>query len=313
LNAEEAIAKDPAGHYSHYDPIHRTHVSGDYYPRIGMTSLADVVLSANNGVMPSDKKGVLSALKTAAANGGYIGGVLSDDHRYALISMNGRAALSNSAIKMKTSILNRNSNKYLTSQDLGYELGGITPLTNDMTRNIMPTETWSSVLALLVCGLILIVIFRSLPYGLITLTVAFAGVAAEVGFLWFMNWPLDVITSLVSALVIAIGSNFGILFTHRYMQAMKSEGKSAIDALRDTILNLGRANVVAAVSTCAGFLIIMLSQIEPLKRFGGVTAFGIFWSLVASLTLVPALLHLWSGHLARVAEKRLGEPTPAST
>jgi hydrophobe/amphiphile efflux-3 (HAE3) family protein len=313
LKAEDEIAKDPRGRYSQYDPMQRTHVSGDYYPREGMDSLADVVLSANNGVMPADRQGVLAALDTAAANGGYVGGVLSDDHRYALISMNGRAALSNEAIKTKMSILNRNSDKHLVSQRLGFEVGGITPLINDMTRNIIPTETWSSVLSLLVCGLILIIIFRSVPYGLITLTVAFAGASAEVGFLWLMNWPLDVITSLVSALVIAIGSNFGILFTHRYIQAVRSGDVPHVDALRDTILNLGRANVVAAISTCAGFLIIMLSQIEPLKRFGGVTAFGIFWCLVASLTLVPALLHLWSQHQARAAEKRLPAPEPAST
>jgi uncharacterized protein len=313
LNTEETIAKDPAGHYAQYDPVHRSFVSGAYYPRRGMTSLADVVLSANNGVMPADKQGVLAALNTAAANGGYVGGVLSSDHKHALISLNGRSALSNKAIKTKIAILNRGSKKDLVSQGLKYELGGITPITNDMTRNIIPTETWSSVLSLFVCGLLLIIIFRSLPYGLITLTVAFAGAAAEVGFLWLMNWPIDVITSLVSALVIAIGSNFGILFTHRYMQALEGGETPAIDALRGTILNLGRANVVAAVSTCAGFLIIMLSQIEPLKRFGGVTAFGIFWSLIASLTLVPALLFLWSKHQARTAEDNIPQPEPAST
>ena len=62
-----------------------------------------------------------------------------------------------------------------------------------MTRNIIPTETWSSILSLLACGILLMMIFRSVPYGLITLTVAFAGASAEVGFLWLMNWPIDVI------------------------------------------------------------------------------------------------------------------------
>lgn len=95
------------------------------------------------------------------------------------------------------------------------------------------------------------IIFRSVPYCLITLTVAFGGASAEVRFLWLMNWPIDVITSLVSALVIAIGSNFGILFTHRYMQTMKAGEKSPVEAIRDTIMNLGRANIVAAISTCA--------------------------------------------------------------
>jgi len=119
-----------------------------------------------------------------------------------------------------------------------------------------------------------------------------------------MGWPLDVVTSLTSALVIAIGSNFGILFTHRFMQAMQKGDKTPLEGIQDAIYNLGRANVVAGVATCAGFLIIMLSQIEPLKRFGGVTAFGILWSLIASLTLLPALLYLWSRHTVTAAEKK---------
>ena len=311
LETEDSIAGDPAGRYRQYDSFQRKVVSGHYYPRNGMTSLADVVLSANNGVMPPDRAGVMSALDIAAANGGYVGGVLADDHKHALISMNGRAALTEHAIKAKMAVMDRGSKKYLVGNGMGYELGGITPIINDMTRNIIPTETWSSILSLLACGILLMIIFRSVPYGLITLTVAFAGASAEVGFLWLMNWPIDVITSLVSALVIAIGSNFGILFTHRYMQTMKAGEKSPVEAIRDAILNLGRANIVAAVSTCAGFLIIMLSQIEPLKRFGGVTAFGIFWSLIASLTLVPALLYLWSGHLSKVKKRESPEPEPA--
>jgi predicted RND superfamily exporter protein len=128
-----------------------------------------------------------------------------------------------------------------------------------------------------------------------------------------MNWPLDVITSLTSALVIAIGSNFGILFTHRFMQSMADSEKTPLEGVRDAIMNLGRANVVAGVSTCAGFLIIMLSQIEPLKRFGGVTAFGILWSLVASLTLLPALLYNWAGHHHQFVKGRAPESEPAAS
>ncbi len=313
LDTEAGIAGDPAGRYSYYDKSQHKEVTGSYYPRNGITSLADVVVSANNGVMPADKAGVVAALDTASANGGYVGGVLAPDKKHALISLNGKAALSDAAINKKMSILNRNSRKYLFKEGgLGYELGGITPITHDLTRDIIPTETVTSIVSLGVCGLLLILIFMSLPYGLITLTVAFAGAAAEVGFLWLMNWPLDVITSLTSALVIAIGSNFGILFTHRFMQSMADSDKTPLEGVRDAIMNLGRANVVAGVSTCAGFLIIMLSQIEPLKRFGGVTAFGILWSLVASLTLLPALLYIWAGHNHQFVKGRVPESEPAA-
>jgi uncharacterized protein len=314
LKAEEAITSDPAARYSYYDKsLHRT-VTGEYYQRNGITSLADVVLSANGGVMPADKAGVQAALTNAEANGGFVGGVLAPDQKHALISLNGRAALDDADVSTKMSVLNTESRRYLVDvAGLKYELGGITPITHDLTRNIIPTETVTSILSLVICGVLLMLIFWSVPYGLITLTVALAAAAAEVGFLWIMSWPLDVITSLTSALVIAIGSNFGILFTHRFMQSMKAGDKSPLEGVRDVIVNLGRANVVAGGATCAGFLIIMLSQIEPLKRFGGVTAFGIFWSLIASLTLLPALLYLYSGHKVREAEKRSPAPEPAAT
>ena len=307
---QNAIFADPRNSFYTYNKKTRTYSKGYHYLKSGINGLPEVVLGANGGQIPADKKGVEAAIKVAADNGGYVGGVLSSSNRVALISLNGLAAQSPEVLKKKMAILTDNSRKYLAPAGLSFELGGISPITRDMTRNIIPTETWSSILALVVCGILLMLIFRSIPYGLITLTVAFAGAAAETGFLALMHWPLDVITSLVSALVIAIGSNFGILFTHRFMQSMENDDVLPVEAIRNTMMNLGRANVVAAISTCAGFLIIMLSQIEPLKRFGGVTAFGIAWSLIASLTIMPALLYRFSGHKAVVAESRLPEPEP---
>jgi len=166
-----------------------------------------------------------------------------------------------------------------------------------MTKNIIPTETLSSILALVLCALILIIIFRSFAFGLVTLTVALAGVAAEVGFLSIVNWPLDIMTSLVSALVIGIGVNFGILFTHRYIQEKGAGDKTAANAISATMSNLGRANVIAALATVAAFVIVMFSGIVPLRRFGGVTAVAISVCLVTSLTLMPALLYKLSGHV----------------
>ena len=163
-----------------------------------------------------------------------------------------------------------------------------------------PTETLSSTLSLLLCAIVLIIIFRSFPYGMITLMVALSGVAAEIGFMRIMNWPLDIMTSLVTALVIGIGVNFGILFTHRFIQEKRAGDRKAGDAISVTMGNLGRANVIAALTPVAAFVIIMFSGIVPLKRFGGVTAVAIAVCLVASLTLMPALLYMYS----RRAEER---------
>jgi hydrophobe/amphiphile efflux-3 (HAE3) family protein len=271
----------------------------DMYTAAGAMSLADALTAANNGVLPATREQALAALKTAEDNGGYVtGGLLSADRKSALITFNAGGAQSTSAVNRKIEVLKRSSQKYLVPAGLSYSLGGITPLTKDMTKKLIPTETFSSTISLALCALVLIIIFRSFAYGLITLTVALAGVAAEVGFLRLMNWPLDIMTSLVSALVIGIGVNFGILFTHRYLQEKQENGLPAKEAMASTMSNLGRANVIAALTTIAAFVIVMFSGIVPLKRFGGVMSVAIAVCLVTSLTLMPALLYRLSRHEA---------------
>ncbi len=273
----------------------------DLYTREGIMGLPDALAAANNGKLPETREEALQAVRTAEDNGGYVvGGLLSADHKAGLITLNASGAQTTEVVDGKIDVLKQAAEKYLEPAGLKYSIGGITPLTKDMTRNIVPTETWSSLLALALCAVVLVLMFWSVPYGLITLTVALAGVAAEIGFLRVIGWPLDIMTSLVSALVIGIGVNFGILFTHRFIQERNLSGCNSTEAISATMSNLGRANVIAAIATIAAFVIVMFSGIVPLKRFGGVTAFSIAVCLITSLTLMPALLSL----LCRRGEER---------
>jgi hypothetical protein len=283
----------------------------DLYTSAGVVGLPDALAAANGGKLPVTRAEALAALNTAEASGGYVtGGLISADRKAGLVTMNAGGAQSTAVVDKKIEILKKACDEYLRPAGLTYTLGGITPLTKDMTKNIIPTETWSSMLALALCAIVLVVIFKSIPYGLITLTVALAGVAGEIGFLRIMGWPLDIMTSLVSALVIGIGVNFGILFTYRFIQEKKAGGSTSAEAIGITMNNMGRANVIAALTTIAAFVIIMFSGIVPLKRFGGVTAVAITVCLVTSLTLMPALLSLLSRHAeAREALESEAEPT----
>lgn len=273
----------------------------DLYTSEAITGLPDALAAANDGKLPTTREEAVKALAAAEASGGYVvGGLISADNKAALITLNASGAQSTEVVNKKMEVLKKASDKYLKPVGLKYSLGGITPLTEDMTRNIIPTETWSSLLALGLCAIVLVVIFWSVPFGLITLTVALAGVAAEIAFLRIVGWPLDIMTSLASALVIGIGVNFGILFTHRFIQETRIEGLKSDDAIESTMRNLGRANVIAAVTTIAAFVIVMFSGIVPIRRFGGVTAVAVGICLVTSLTLMPALLSL----LTRRAEAR---------
>ncbi len=278
------------------------------YPSRGVNSIATVLKSFNEGVLPQTKENAEALIKTAEANGTFVTGTLiSNDRRFSIISLNGIGAIVPEVVDRKMQIMRTTGSKYLKSAGLEYALGGITPLTKDLTKNIIPTEIISSVISLLLCAIALIALFKSFAYGLITLTVAFAGVAAELGFLSIMGWSIDVITSLASALVIGVGVNFGILFTHRYIHEIGGGEQNPVEAIRTTMMNLGRANIVAALASVAAFLVIMLSDIVPLKRFGGVTAFAIGGCIISSLTLMPALLLKLTGHKTPLVEEATPE------
>lgn len=281
LELEDAIVKDEKNEYRGKKIFERNNIYG----------LADIVAASNDGVIPETVSEVEQVLLEVEKNGGVLEGtVLSPDRKVALTTLNTTGAESPEVVKRKMEILESNSKEILGRAGLACQIGGVTPLTNDLTENVIPTGTASAILSLVFCALLLIIIFRSFIFGSITLTVAIAGIAAQLGFSTLMKWPLDVITSMAPALVIGIGVNFGILFTHRFLNELRDKGREPEDAIRSTMMNLGKANTVAAASTVAAFLIIMLSDVVPLSRFGGITAFSIACCLIAAHTMMPALL-----------------------
>ena len=96
---------------------------------------------------------------------------LGDNGKAALITLDASGAPDPSVIRQKYDILEDNAHKILDGTGLSFEVGGITAITRDLTRNIIPTQTITSILALILCGILLILLFRSFYYGLITLTV----------------------------------------------------------------------------------------------------------------------------------------------
>jgi predicted RND superfamily exporter protein len=71
------------------------------------------------------------------------------------------------------------------------------------------------------------------------------------------------------------------------------------EAIRRTVLHVGRALLAAAVTTAGAFAIIAASDITPLRRFGGVTALSLAFALLASLLVLPSILAWWAERVER--------------
>jgi predicted RND superfamily exporter protein len=103
--------------------------------------------------------------------------------------------------------------------------------------------------------------------------------------------PLNPMSVTLSALVIAISTEFSVLLCERHRQE-RAAGRSLLEALGVTYRRTGAAVAASGVTAIAGFGVLVLSDIRMLRDFGIVTLVDLSVSLVGVLVALPAALLL---------------------
>ena len=104
--------------------------------------------------------------------------------------------------------------------------------------------------------------------------------------------PFGPVTATISALGIGIGIPYMIHVTHRYLEE-RLEWSNENDAIEHTLTHTGGALAGSALTTMAGFGILMVSTTIPFRQFGFVLSYTIFLALVAAVLVLPSMLVLW--------------------
>ena len=127
------------------------------------------------------------------------------------------------------------------------------------------------------------------------MAIASVGVTAVLvlGLMAALGIPFNVMTAMVSSLAIGIGVPFGIHVVNRFLEDRRSR-PDVETAMHHTLAHTGGALVGSALTTVAGFGVLVLSSVPPMKQFGLVTAITIALALLTSVTVLPAMLALWA-------------------
>jgi predicted RND superfamily exporter protein len=116
--------------------------------------------------------------------------------------------------------------------------------------------------------------------------------------LWVLGVSLNPLSAALSALVIAISTEFAVLLAARYR--IEREAHDVSEALSRTYRSTGTAVLASGVTAIAGFAVLIASDVAMLRDFGLVTVVDLSVSLAGVLAVLPAVLVL--------AERR---PAPA--
>jgi len=141
---------------------------------------------------------------------------------------------------------------------------------------------------------ILVVVYRSplLPF-LVLLTSTFALTAALLTVWWIAKAGVLLLSGqtqgILFILVIGAATDYSLLYVSRYREALLSHERrwdATLAALRGSL-----APVLASGGTViAGLLCLLASDLESNRALGPVSAIGVAFAVLASLTLLPSLL-----------------------
>jgi uncharacterized protein len=140
---------------------------------------------------------------------------------------------------------------------------------------------WGTLLVLLIIALD----FRSLSAGFYALVPLFVGLVWMLGTMWLLGESLNIMNIFVTTMIIGIGSDYGIYFVHRYRE---DDGHDMVRVIRES----GKPIAIAALTTIAGFGSMSLSSYPGLRSMGYVSLLGTLFCMLATLTVLVALLTL---------------------
>ncbi|MGM0376104.1 MAG: efflux RND transporter permease subunit [Bacteroidota bacterium] len=187
-------------------------------------------------------------------------------------------------------ILNGLRNITKDDPQLGFIAGpGLSKI--QIAEMVIQGQISSLLLAFIIILFLLSVIFKSARAGIKGSLPLLVATIFLFGFMGFFNISLDIVTALLSSIMIGVGIDYTIHFLWRYKAeyAVRREIRPSIWA---TLTSTGRGIIFNAFSVMAGFSVLVLSGFAPLRFFGGLVVISIFSCLISALLLIPAIVSL---------------------
>ena len=156
-------------------------------------------------------------------------------------------------------------------------------------RNIVSMLIGTTI-ALILISFILILAFRSVKIGLISLIPNLAPAAMGFGLWGMFVGQIGLALSVVTAMTFGIVVDDTVHFLSKYLRARRENHLSSQDAVRYAFTTVGQALIITSVILVVGFSVLATSSFELNSGMGLLTAIVITLALAADFFFLPPLL-----------------------
>ncbi len=175
------------------------------------------------------------------------------------------------------------------------------------------TESTTTMTVLLVL-IVLLLIYRA-PLAalvpLVTIGAAFVVSRGVLGFLASLGWQVSsLLDTFLVVMVFGVGTDYAIFLISRYREEV-SGGGDWHDAARSTVKRIGAVISASAATVIVGMASMAFGEFKMISSTGPAIAVAILVTLIAGLTLAPALLSVFGHYLfwpLHDRPRREGEP-----
>ncbi|VUT25288.1 MAG: bifunctional preprotein translocase subunit SecD/SecF [Candidatus Methanolliviera sp. GoM_oil] len=184
----------------------------------------------------------------------------------------------------------------------GEEVEGIVTgphiLMHSVTSAMTASQIRSTIICLLISAIVAMIAFRNVILGLITLVPVGLAISWIMGTMYLLGYSLNIMTITVTTLTIGLGIAYAIHVIQRFRLVADRTG-DAMEATMEAVKHSGGALFLAGITTIAGFGILVISPMPPMKEFGIILATTIFYSFMSAIYILPILLMYWGEYRKR--------------
>ncbi len=252
--------------------------------------------------IPSEKDELEKIKNYTLSKEMYRGNIVSDDGTIAVViaRLNEDADRLVVGREMKEFVLSTEGNEKLYFAGIPFQMIYLTDVINSDVAKLLP-------IVLLLLIITLAISFRSKRGVILPLVTVIISTTWGLGLMSLFGIKLTVASDGIPILLLAIGSAYGIHLVNKYMEDIR-KGDNKIEAIKDTISEVGVPIFLAGLTTSIGFLAFLVSNLTIIKEFGVFTAIGVLFAFIVAITFLPALLSFMPAPKIKAKKESL-EPT----
>jgi predicted RND superfamily exporter protein len=166
----------------------------------------------------------------------------------------------------------------------GEILTGINLVSGTLRHIVRADAVRSTIIGIIAVIVIMLLAFRRIVMAALTFVPFLVGVVAMFGLMAIIGLEFNFMNIFVGLMILGCGTDYAVYILERYKENPSEFGFAA----RET----GKAVVMAALTTIVGYGSFAFSHYPGLRSIGYASFFGIFFSGLAAITLLPAILSL---------------------